>query len=171
MALLSPNFVFAFREMPLVWKSCIFNVSIHIVLILTHSWFISDVWFHTYILSLLHLRRNVDKCRGCFDSIEHQFPSGRWSCLPWSLPRAGSGHVAWSRDLSPLETRDTWPDPSSDINSVIALQRKYLLILHYEAEFPILHQWTPLIQWEFILYDEEYLIFEDYLCESQETLF
>ena len=89
-----------------------------------------NVWFHTYFLSLCYIysTRNVYKCRGCFDSIEHQFPSGRWSCLPWSLPRAGSGHVAWSRDLSPLETRDTWPDPWSDINSVIASQRKYFAL-------------------------------------------
>ena len=106
-----------------------------------------NVWFHTYFLSLCYIYfiRQVYKCRGCFDSIEHQFPSGRWSCLPWSLPRAGSGHVPWSRDLSPLETRDTWPDPWSDIDSVIASQRKCLLILHYDAEFPILHQWTSLV--------------------------
>ena len=161
-----------------------------------------NVWFHTYFLSLCYIYfiRQVYKCRGCFDSIEHQFPSGRWSCLPWSLPRAGSWHVAWSRDLyctvlyctvlwslpragswhvawsrdlSSLETRDTWPDPWSDI-TVSSHHRGsvYLFcIMMQNFQFCINERLWSLIQWELILYDEEYLIFEDYLCESQETLF
>ena len=176
MALLSPNFVFAFREMPLVWKSCIFNVSIHIVLILTHSWFISDVWFHsmnhTYILSLLHLRRNVDKCRGCFDSIEHQFPSGRCPVCPDHSPVPGPdtwrGHVTsphWRH-----VTRGQIPDQILTVSSHHRGSVYLFCIMMQNFQFCINERLWSLIQWELILY-EEYLIFEDYLCESQETLF
>ena len=103
-----------------------------------------NVWFHTYFLSLCYIYfiRQVYKCRGCFDSIEHQFPSGRCPVCPDHSPVPGPdtwrGHVTsphWRH-----VTRGQIPDQILTVSS-----HHRGSILHYDAEFPILHQWTSLV--------------------------
>ena len=134
-----------------------------------------NVWFHTYFLSLCYIYfiRQVYKCRGCFDSIEHQFPSGRCPVCPGHSPVQGHdtcpGHVTsphWRH-----VTRGQIPDQILTVSSHHRGSVYLFCIMMQNFQFCINERLWSLIQWELILYDEEYLIFEDYLCESQETLF